>query len=233
MIATRGSLAPMEERSSATRVAIAAGHPVIRGVARLSCASIAGIEVVGEASTVVEVVELCRRQRVDLLVLDVDLQDGDGLDALRILRPEGFVAQVLVLNDRTDGAAVLDALRLGVRGYLGKADGLRKVGESVRRIVAGERLMAPDLEQVAVMALGRFAKQAREGSEINATFTVRERQILAMVSEGLSVRQIARKLSISPRTVESHTAKLCRKLGVRTRVQAVARAASLGLIDLR
>src|SRR5947208_2962644 len=65
MIATRGSLAPRQERSSATRVAIAAGHPVIRGVARLSCASIAGIEVVGEASTVVEVVELCRRQRVD------------------------------------------------------------------------------------------------------------------------------------------------------------------------
>jgi DNA-binding NarL/FixJ family response regulator len=128
---------------------------------------------------------------------------------------------------------VLDALRLGVRGYLGKADGLRRVGESVRRIAAGERLMAPNLEQVAVMALGRFAKRAREGSEMTASLTPREREILVMVSHGLTMRQIGRSLSISPRTVESHVAKLYRKLGARTRVQAVARAASLGLIDFR
>jgi two-component system, NarL family, nitrate/nitrite response regulator NarL len=232
MSATQRSLSPIQERSSAMRVAIAAGHPVIRGVAKLSCESVGGIEVLAEASTVDEVVELCRRLPIDLLILDVDLRDGDGLDALRTVRPEGFVAPVLVLTDRTDGSAVLDALRLGVRGYLGKADGLRTVGASARRIVAGERLMAPALEQVAVRALGRFAKQAREGSEVRAILTLRERQILAMVSEGLSVRQMARELSISPRTVESHTAKLYRKLGVRTRIQAVARAAAVGLVDL-
>ncbi len=233
MSAFAGSLPSMEEGSAPTRVGIAGGHPVIRGVARLSCASFPEIDVVGEASTVEEVTELCRRVPIDLLVLDLELPDGDGLDALRTLRVEGFAAPVLALTDRTDGPAVLDALRMGVRGYLGKADGLRRIGESVRRIAAGERLMTPNLEHVAVMALGRFAQQAREGSEVSASLTPREREILGMVSAGLSTRQIARRLSISPRTVESHIAKLYRKLGVRTRVQAVARAASLGLIDLR
>jgi len=90
----------------------------------------------------------------------------------------------------------------------------------------------PALEQAAVMELGRFAKQAREGSEMAASLTRRELQILELISTGLTMRQTATRLGISPRTVETHVAKLYRKLAVRTRVQAVARAASLGLIDL-
>ena len=78
------------------------------------------------------------------------------------------------------------------------------------------------------MALGRFAKQAREGSEMSARLTPREREILVMVSDGLTMQQIGRRLAISPRTVETHVAKLYRKLGVRTRVQAVSRAAISG-----
>ena len=219
--------------AATTRIAIAGGHPVIRRVVRLSCASVAGAEVVGEVGTAAEVADLCRRERPDLLVLDLELPDGDGLDALRALRDEGFEAPVLALTDRTGGADVLEALKLGVRGYLGKADGLRGVADAIRGIVSGERLITPDLEQAAVMALGRFARQAREGSEMSASLTPREREILLMVSDGLTMQQIARRLSISPRTVETHVAKLYRKLGVRTRMQAVTRAASLGLIDLR
>ena len=82
------------------------------------------------------------------------------------------------------------------------------------------------------MALGAFARQAREGSEVQATLTPREHQILVLVSDGLTMQQVASRLGISPRTVETHVAKLYRKLGVRTRVQAVSRAAQLGLIDL-
>jgi DNA-binding NarL/FixJ family response regulator len=106
------------------------------------------------------------------------------------------------------------------------------VGEAVSRIAAGERLIDPELEQAAVMALGEFARHAREGSQVQATLTPREHQILLMVSDGSTMQQVASRLGISPRTVETHVAKLYRKLGVRTRVQAVARAAQLGLIDL-
>jgi len=102
----------------------------------------------------------------------------------------------------------------------------------IRRVADGERVIAPELERAAVAALGSLARQAREGSEMRASLTPREHEILLMVSRGLTMQQAGSRLGISPRTVETHVAKLYRKLGVRTRVQAVARAAQLGLIDL-
>ncbi len=93
-------------------------------------------------------------------------------------------------------------------------------------------MIAPGLEQDAVLALGRFARRAREGAEVAADLTSREQQVLELLSDGHTMRQIATRLSISPRTVETHVAKIYRKLGVRTRVQAVSRAATLGLVEL-
>jgi DNA-binding NarL/FixJ family response regulator len=218
-------------QAAVTRVAIAGGHPIIRGVVRLSCGTVPGASIVAEGATTADVLGFAELDP-DLLVLDLDLSDGDGLDALRALREAGFEGAVLAISDRTDGNTVLDALKLGALGYLNKSDDLRAVGVAMNRIVSGERLISSELEQAALVALHRFARQAREGSEMNAKLTPRERQILEMISDGLTMQQMARRLSISPRTVETHVAKLYRKLGVKTRVQAVSRAASLGLIDL-
>ena len=91
----------------------------------------------------------------------------------------------------------------------------------------------PEVEQIAVSELGKFARMAREGSEVRASLTPREHEVLVMLSTGLTMRQMANRLGISPRTVETHVAKLYRKLDVRTRVQAASRAVSLGLVDLR
>jgi len=215
------------------RVVIAGGHPVIRGVVRLSCADVGGLEVVGEADDVLDAIELCRTLGPDVLVVDIDLGDEDGTETLARLRGDGVATPVVVLSDRTDGPTVLTALRLGVRGFIGKTDGLRTVGVAVRQVADGQRAVSPELEQAAVRALGSLAKQAREGSEMRANLTPRELEILLMVSQGLTMQQVGTRLGISPRTVETHVAKLYRKLGVRTRVQAVARAAQLGLIDLR
>jgi DNA-binding NarL/FixJ family response regulator len=230
-MAARAALAGAQADEAVIRVAIAGSHPVIRGVVRLSCGTVPGASVVAEGSTTSDVVGFSELG-LDLLVLDLDLSDGDGLTALRGLREAGFEGAVLAISDRTDGSSVLEALKLGVLGYLNKSDDLRTIGVAMNRLLAGERLISSDLEQAALVALHRFAKQAREGSEMSAKLTPRERQILEMISDGLTMQQMARRLSISPRTVETHVAKLYRKLGVNTRVQAVSRAASLGLIDL-
>jgi DNA-binding NarL/FixJ family response regulator len=214
------------------RVVIAGGHPVIRGVVRLSCADAGGLEIVGEAEDVVRAVELCRALDPDVLVVDIDA-DEDAASTIARLRGDAVDTPIVVLSDRTDGTSVLTALRLGVRGFVGKNDGLRSVGSAIRRVADGDRVIAPELEQAAVAALGSLARQAREGSEMRASLTPREHEILLMVSQGLTMQQVGSRLGISPRTVETHVAKLYRKLGVRTRVQAVARAAQLGLIDLR
>ena len=215
-----------------TTVVIAVGHGVVGRVARRACEIEPGLEVVAEVRDETQLLEACRTMHPDVLVLDDRLEGGEPtLDTLRAVRDEGMAVAVVVLTDRVDGAAVLEALRLGVRGYVRKSDGLPGIGSVVRRVADGERAVDPELEQAAVMALGRFAQQAREGSEVEATLTARELEILAMVSRGLTMQQVGRRLGISPRTVETHVAKLYRKLGVRTRVQAVARAAELGLID--
>jgi DNA-binding NarL/FixJ family response regulator len=211
------------------RVAMAGGHPAVRGVVAMACTD-DDLELVEDTPAVGALAELCARARPDVLVLDVD-GATDGLSGLRDLRAHGPDTAVLMLSDRTEGTAVLDALKLGVRGYLSKADGLRTVGDAIRRIATGERVVAPAFEAAAVSALGVFARHTREGTEVESSLTPREREILSRICEGLTMQQVGRRLSISPRTVETHVAKLYRKLGVRTRVQAVARASQLGLLE--
>jgi two-component system, NarL family, response regulator NreC len=200
-------------------VVIVDAHPVLRGVIRLACGSAGDIEVVAEAADVTGALEAWEEHRPDVVVLDLELPGEEGTGLIRGLLARGSTARILVLTDRT-------------HGYVDRATGIRTIGTAIRRIGRGERVIDRELEQAAVMELGRFAKQAREGSEMAASLTPRELQILEMISTGLTMRQTATRLGISPRTVETHVAKLYRKLAVRTRVQAVARAASLGLIDL-
>ena len=174
---------PAMEAKTAT-VVIAAGHGVVGEVARRACEAEPGIEVVAEVRDEVGLFDACRRIRPDVLVLDDRLDGGEPtLESLRAMREEGVSVAAVVLTDRADGAAVLEALRLGVRGYVRKSDGLPGIGAVVRRVADGERAVDPELEQAAVMALGRFAQQAREGSEVEASLTARELEILAMVSQ--------------------------------------------------
>jgi DNA-binding NarL/FixJ family response regulator len=213
-------------------VVIATGHGVVGEVVRRLCAAEHGVEIAAEVGDGPAVLEACRSLRPDVLVLDDRLDDGaPDLGPLRALREEGIAVAVVVLSDRGDGPAVLQALRLGARGFVRKSAGLSGVGSAVRVVADGGRAIEPEFEQAAVMALGALARQAREGSEVQAALTPREQEVLTMVSQGLTMRQVGRRLGISPRTVETHVAKLYRKLGVRSRVQAVARAAQLGLIE--
>jgi DNA-binding NarL/FixJ family response regulator len=221
------SLADMDPQ---VRAVVAAGHPTVLGVIELACRD-AGVSVIASVSSARAAIDACLAEDPGLLVLDLDLPDADGsrvLTDLEAARPES----VLVLSDRADGDLVLRVLRLGARGFVTKAEGLRGLANTIRRVLAGERVIAPGLEQDAVLALGRFAKRAREGAEVAAELTAREHQVLELLSDGHTMRQIATRLSISPRTVETHVAKVYRKLGVRTRVQAVSRAATLGLVEL-
>jgi DNA-binding NarL/FixJ family response regulator len=215
-----------------TRVVVVDAHPVIRGVARLACEGADDLELVAEAAGPDEAMTAVTALSPHVVILDLDLPDGGGRDALSRLREARYRGAVLGLSDRSDGAAVLEALKLGVQGYLLKGTALRGLADAVRRTAAGERLIDPDLEQGAVMELGRFARNARVGSEKASMLTSREAEILVLISEGLTLHQVGTRLGISARTVETHVSKLYRKLGARTRVQAVARAATLGLIDL-
>lgn len=216
--------------SDAVSAVVVAAHPTVRRVVEIACRE-AEVIVVDSSGTAAEATAACRSHEPELLVLDLDLPDADGfrvLADLDDLRPRS----ILVLAERADGDLVLRALRLGARGYLTKAGGLRDLGTTIRRVVAGERVMTPELEKDAIGALGRMARHAREGADLAERLTTRQQQVLEFLSQGKTVNQIASRLGISPRTVETHVATLYRRLGVNTRVQAVSQAARLGLVDL-
>jgi two-component system, NarL family, response regulator DevR len=216
------------------RVAVLGGHPVIHAIVRLACERLRDADVVGEGATVAGASELLRRTRADVLVLDLELPDGDGIEILRELGASTAdrALRVLVISDRDDGATVLEALRLGAVGYLTKADGLRGLGAAVQRVAEGENVLPDGLEARAISELGRYAAATRERARFDALLTSREREVLVLLTDGLTLRQIGRQIGISPRTVETHVGKLYRKMGVTSRVQLVSRAAALGLVDL-
>jgi DNA-binding NarL/FixJ family response regulator len=213
------------------RVLVAANHRIVRGVIDLACRD-AGVSVVDRVETAAVASIAIRTIRPDILVLDVDLPDQDGLRMLGELEEGQRPPGVVVLADRADGDLILRALQLGVRAFLRKADGLRELAGAIRKVAAGERAIDPRFDEAAIAALGGLARRAREGVDMADDLTPREQEVLSMLSRGLTIRQVGSRLGISPRTVETHVGKLYRKLGVRTRLHAVSVAAELGLVDL-
>jgi DNA-binding NarL/FixJ family response regulator len=214
------------------RVVVVDDHPVLRGVVRLACNASPTLEAVGEAEDGRTALELCRRLKPDLLVLDLLLPEVGGLEVARAVRDEGLPIHILALSGRADGKVVLECMRLDVEGFVRKTAGVQAIAEAMELVAAGGRLYSADEEREAVAELGRVARHVQTVSGVTSTLTPRETEILQMLGRGLTMRQVGNRLGISPRTVETHIAKLYRKLEVRTRVQAVARAAALGLIDL-
>jgi DNA-binding NarL/FixJ family response regulator len=215
------------------RVLVVGGHPVIVGVVRLACDASPHLELVADTDRRKDVPDLVRNRHPDVVVLDIDLPGSDIPELFLSAHAGEDGPAILALSDRSDGTTVLNALRGGARGFVVKADGLRSIGDAIERVAAGERVIDPALEHAAISELGRVARRARAHSGIAGSITSREREVLVLLAEGHTMRQIGSRLGLSPRTVESHVAKLYRKLGVRTRVQAVARAPQVGLIELR
>jgi DNA-binding NarL/FixJ family response regulator len=221
------------EATAPYRVLVVEDHAVIRGVIKLACEHAYGLEVIGEVETGEEALERCRADAPDVLILDLALPGKvQGLDVARQLRAEGHPARILVLTGLTDEHLVFEAIRAGVDGYLEKTAGVRFVADALRRVARGERVLTRDQERVVVSELGRLARRTRATSGAQSTLTDREVEVLELVALGLSVKQVGSRLRLSPRTVETHLSKLYRKLGARNRVQALSRAAGLGLVDL-
>jgi DNA-binding NarL/FixJ family response regulator len=215
------------------QVFVVEDHPVLRGVVRLACEHTPGLALAGEAATGEEAVEACRGLHPDVVVLDLSLPGAlQGLDVARALRAEGTAGRILVLTGRTDEEAVFEAIRVGADGYLEKTAGMRFIADALLRVAAGERVFTPEQERIAVSQLGEMARRTRQSSDIRAVLTQRELQILELLSRGFTVKQVATRLRLSPRTVETHISKLYRKLGVRNRVQAVSKASAIGLVEL-
>jgi DNA-binding NarL/FixJ family response regulator len=165
-----------------------------------------------------------------IVLLDLDADEVVRIQDIRTVRPD---ARIVALAADATGGAVLDALRAGVRAYVRTPEEVVTLDDVLARVARGDVVIRLELQRAAVEELGRLVRRVREGADVSGRLTPREREILGLLADGLTARQIGTRLSISPRTVEGHATGLYRKLDVRSRVQAVARAAAIGLIGVR
>jgi DNA-binding NarL/FixJ family response regulator len=219
--------------SPTTRVLVVEDNEVIRGVIRLACEQAPGLEVVAEVEDGTAALEAVRRDRPDVVVLDLVLPgDVQGLDVARRIRADRLPTRILIVTGRTDDRAIFESIRAGADGFLEKTIGVRFIADALERVARGERVFTAGQEHAAVSQLGRMARRTRDRAEAKARLTERELEILEYLALGLTVKQVATRLAVSPRTIDSHTGRVYRKLGVRNRVQAISRAAALDLIEL-
>ena len=198
----------------------------------MACDASPYLTVAGEVGTGDAAIDAVRSLRPSVMVVDLSLPDLEGGDLVRRTRTERPDIRVLVLVNRTDDPTVFAVMKAGADGCLAKTASVQALREAVEMVAAGRRVFTPQQEQAAIVELGRMARHAREASALSASVTARELQILSYVSEGFTIRQVASRLGLSPRTVDTHIAKIYRKLGVTNRVRAIGRATELGLIDL-
>ncbi len=183
-----------------------------------------GLEVVGEATSGEEAVDLVARLQPDVVLMDVRLGPGiDGLEATRRIVALGLPSRVLMLSLHDMPAYVREALAAGAAGYVLKDASITELRGAVSQIMAGQSVMPLNLINAA---LRQSEREMRPADALN-TLTPREREVLAQIAEGLTNKEIARRLSVSPATIKAHVERIIAKLGVSDRTQAavlVARA---------
>ena len=207
------------------RVMLVDDHALVRAAVRQALTA-PDIEVVGEAATADEALIVAPRLRPDLLLLDINLPGSDGLRLLRELGPRLPETRIVMLTVSASKRDLLEAMRNGAAGYLTKDLGPEALQRAVRGIRAGDlpRSRAMAAEVVRSMAGDRRRTgSARTTADPFAELSDREQQVLRHLGDGLTDREIATRLGISPRTVETHVGSILHKLGVKNRAQAARR----------
>ena len=209
-----------------TTVVIADDHPMIRQGLRLTLDQLPGIQVIGEATTGRQAVELAESLQPDVLIMDLNMPDGNGIDATRALTRSSPHVKVLILTMFDDDASVFQAMRAGARGYLLKGAGEQEIERAIRGVADGEAIFGPAVAQRVLDFLsGTAPRQPAAFPELSE----REREVLSLLAEGRSNPDIARRLYLSPKTVRNHVSNIFTKLQVADRAQAIIKARDAGL----
>lgn len=201
------------------RILLVEDQTVVREGLRQLIESDEEFKVVGEAATVADAALLARRLRPDVILLDLKLPDGSGLDAARQILKESDPPAILILSTYTDAALIKSALDLGASGYIPKTASFAEIAGAVRSAAQGGVVIHPSLA-------GRLANRGSE-AELNAD----EIAMLRLLAEGASYAEIGSRLYLSERTVRRHMNLLFDKMGVQNRTQAVAEAMRRGVLD--
>jgi DNA-binding NarL/FixJ family response regulator len=213
------------------RVLVVDDHPIVRQglVAVLSDED--DLEVVGEAGSGREAIALAARLRPDVVLLDLEMTDVDGIEAIPSVLAGAPGVAVLVFTAYDTDERVLGAIHAGARGYLLKGASAEEIARGIRTVAGGGSYLEPRVaSKVLAEVFSNSSSNSGPGHHQTA-LSAREREVLKLVAEGLPTKQIAVALSISERTVKFHVSSIFHKLGAENRAQAVALAAQRGLLQ--
>ena len=213
------------------RVALADDQALVRAGFRALLAAEDDIDVVGEASDGDEAVRVARRTGPDVVLMDIRMPGMDGLEATRIICGDERLAgvRVVILTTFELDEYVFEALRIGASGFLVKDTDPAELVQAVRAVARGDALLSPGVTRRLV---SEFASRARRPAPVADLdlLTDREREVVALVGEGLSNDEIAERLIVSPATAKTHVSRAMIKLGTRDRAQLVVLAYESGLV---
>ena len=191
------------------------------------------ITVVGEATNGVEAVEQARATRPDVILMDIRMPQLDGIQATsRIVKAPGLEkVRILILTTYDTDAYVFEALQTGASGFLLKDAGPAELLHAIRVVAAGDALLAPRITRRLIAQVTAQRTAAEDGENRLAVLTEREREVLALVGQGLSNDEIGAELFLSPATARTHVSRAMTKLGARDRAQLVVIAYQTGLVS--
>lgn len=218
----------MSERETAVlRVMICDDHQVVaQGLAAVLAAE-PDIDVVGVTGSMSEVVEQAETLRPDVVLLDYELPDGDGVAATKVLKAGRPEVKVVLLTAYSNEAVLVAAVEAGCSGFVTKHDGSQVVADGVRLAASGEALVSAAMLRQVLPRLSRTRRRA------STDLTSREIEVLELLAEGVSTQDIAERLYVSTNTVRNHAQSILMKLGVHSRLEAVSAAVRQGVIRRR
>ncbi|MEV0524351.1 response regulator transcription factor [Streptomyces sp. NPDC050439] len=205
------------------RVLLVDDHQVVRRGLRTFLEVQDDIEVVGEASDGAEGIEQAEKLKPDVVLMDVKMPGMDGVEALRKLRELANPARVLIVTSFTEQRTVVPALRAGAAGYVYKDVDPDALAGAIRSVHAGHVLLQPEV------AGALLSQEANTGQGRGGSLTEREREVLGLIADGRSNREIARALVLSEKTVKTHVSNILMKLDLADRTQAALWAVRHGV----
>ncbi len=204
-----------------TRILLVDDHTLFRSGIRALLASQEDIDVVGEAGEGSEALKLCQILKPDIVLLDLNMPGLSGLEVLKLMLEDSPQQSVIMLTLSEEADDLLKALQLGAKGYLLKNSNVDYLVNAIRLIAQGGTAIQPEMTSTLVAGLRQNKKEETEEKE---QLSLREKEVLKLVSSGQSNKEIARKLDIGESTVKFHIQSILRKLNLSSRVQAAVYA---------